>query len=42
VGAGETSHQASKQAQQLGYKLTLASNSDDRVCFELARASNSG
>jgi hypothetical protein len=36
VGAGETFHQASKQAQQLGYRLTLVRNSDGRVCFELA------
>jgi hypothetical protein len=41
VGAGETFHQASKQAQQLGYKLTLVSNTDGRVCFELARTAES-
>ena len=38
TGLGIGLYQASKQAQQLGYKLTLASNNDGRVCFELARA----
>ena len=37
-GLGIGLYQAAKQAQQLGYKLTLVSNSDGRVCFELARA----
>ena len=31
-------YQAAKQAEQLGYQLTLANNTDGRVCFELARA----
>ena len=38
TGLGIGLYQASKQAQQLGYKLTLVSNSDGRVCFELARS----
>ena len=37
-GLGIGLYQASKQAQQLGYQLTLESNSDGRVCFELARS----
>jgi signal transduction histidine kinase len=41
TGLGIGLYQASKQAQQLGYKLTLVSNSDGRVCFELARAAAS-
>ena len=36
TGLGIGLYQASKQAQQLGYTLTLANNSDGRVCFELA------
>lgn len=38
TGLGIGLYQAAKQAQQLGCKLTLVSNSDGRVCFELARA----
>ena len=38
TGLGIGLYQASRLAQQLGYTLTLASNSDGRVCFELARA----
>jgi hypothetical protein len=41
TGLGIGLYQASKQAQQLGYKLTLVSNSDGSVCFELARAAAS-
>ena len=37
-GLGIGLYQAAKQAEQLGYQLTLASNTDGRVCFELARA----
>ena len=37
-GLGIGLYQAAKQAEQLGYQLTLANNSDGRVCFELARA----
>jgi sensor histidine kinase regulating citrate/malate metabolism len=37
-GLGIGLYQASKQAQQLGYKLTLESNAVGRVCFELAPA----
>lgn len=40
-GLGIGLYQAARQAEQLGYKLALASNSDGNVCFELAR-SNSG
>ena len=36
-GLGIGLYQAAKQAEQLGYQLTLASNTDGRVCFELAR-----
>ena len=35
-GLGIGLYQAAKQAEQLGYQLTLLSNSDGRVCFELA------
>ena len=37
-GLGIGLYQAAKQAEQLGYRLTLANNTDGRVCFELARA----
>ena len=37
-GLGIGLYQAAKQAEQLGYQLTLANNTDGRVCFELARA----
>ena len=37
-GLGIGLYQAAKQAEQLGYQLRLASNTDGRVCFELARA----
>ncbi len=40
TGLGIGLYQAAKQAQQLGCKLTLVSNSDGRVCFELARAAS--
>jgi len=36
-GLGIGLYQAAKQAQQLGYRLTLASNKDKAVRFELAR-----
>ena len=36
-GLGIGLYQAAKQAQELGYQLTLANNTDGRVCFELAR-----
>ena len=41
-GLGIGLYQAGKQAQQLGYKLSLVSNVDGRVCFELARIPDSG
>jgi len=41
TGLGIGLYQAAKQAEQLGYKLTLANNSDGSVCFELARAAAS-
>ncbi|MBI4191563.1 MAG: HAMP domain-containing histidine kinase [Betaproteobacteria bacterium] len=41
-GLGIGLYQAAKQAQQSGYKLELVSNSDGRVCFELARTSGLG
>ena len=37
-GLGIGLYQAAKQAEQLGYQLTLANNADGRVCFALARA----
>ena len=37
-GLGIGLYQAAKQAEQLGYRLTLAGNTDGHVCFELARA----
>jgi signal transduction histidine kinase len=36
-GLGIGLYQAAKQAEQLGYQLTLANNTDGRVCFDLAR-----
>jgi len=38
TGLGIGLYQAAKQAEQLGYQLTLASNTDGRVCFKLGRA----
>ena len=38
TGFGIGLFQAAKQAQQLGYNLTLESNSKGKVCFVLARA----
>jgi signal transduction histidine kinase len=40
TGLGIGLFQAAKQAEQLGYKLELASNRGGNVCFELARASS--
>ncbi len=37
-GLGIGLYQAAKQAERLGYQLTLANNSDGRVCFELSVA----
>ncbi len=37
TGLGIGLYQAAKQAEQLGYRLALASNRDGHVCFELAR-----
>jgi len=36
-GLGVGLFQAAKQAGQLGYRLTLTSNDNGKVCFELAR-----
>lgn len=39
-GLGVGLYQASRFAQEQGYALTLASNENGKVCFQLARASN--
>jgi signal transduction histidine kinase len=39
-GLGIGLYQAAKQAEQLGYKLELSSNSDGLVCFELRKIDN--